>query len=145
MKRLIQIIFFLALLLLLSWYGANYNPWTTLGDAVASPDEYDGRLINLFIYPKITALYEDGFQIRQVDGLSMKVYGDTTGLKTGEYVGLQAVFHREGYLTATQASIAKNRKYKVFLSLFPVAFVLLLFLKFYRFDFRKFQFEVKNA
>lgn len=145
MNRWLQFILLLFLLIFLSWYGAKNNPWTTLKDAQANPDVYDGRLINLFIFPRITALYADGFQIKQVDGLSIRVFGDTTGLRTGEFVGLQAIYHHEGFLTATRATVAKNRKYKIVLSLIPVVFVLLLFGKFYRFNVRKFQFELSNA
>jgi hypothetical protein len=126
-------------------YGAAQNPWVTLNDALARPDQYDGRLINLFIYPKVERLTTNGFDIREVDGPMIHVLGDTAGLKVGEFVGMQAIFHKEGYLVATHAEISKRRKYKVIFSLLPVVLVGFLFIRSFQFNIRKGQIEVRDA
>lgn len=129
----------------LIFFGATRNPWVTLNEALARPNQYDGRVINLFIYPKIERVTADGFDIIEAGKPLIHVFGDTTGLKVGEYVGLQAIFHKEGYLVAIRAEIAKRRRYKVFLSLIPVLVVGFLFFRSFRFDIRKGQFEVRDA
>jgi hypothetical protein len=126
-------------------FGATHNPWVTLNDALAQPDRYDGRVINLFIYPRIERIDADGFDIREAGGPIIHVLGDTTGLKAGEYVGMQAIFHKDGVLTATHANVARRRNFKVLFSLFPVAFVGFLFFRSYRWNVKKFQFEARHA
>ncbi|HDQ44217.1 MAG TPA: hypothetical protein ENN17_01795 [bacterium] len=145
MNRWIAVMLLAAGLTGLLYYGAAGNPWVMLHEALARPDEYDGRVINLFVFPKIERIHADGFDIREANGHPIRVYGDPAGLRAGEYVGLNAVFRKEGYLVALEASVSERRRYKVFLSLFPVAVVGFLFMRTFRFNFRKMQFEARDA
>lgn len=101
-------------------WGAQNSPWLLLEEARADPVRYDNATVNMFLYPKIGEIYSDGFLLTERGGRSIRVYCDTTGLIEDKWVGLEAVYHKEGYLIARTVKVAKNRGYKVYFSLLPV-------------------------
>jgi hypothetical protein len=129
---------------MLSYYSAFYHPWITLNECLDDPVKYDGYTITSFKEPMIGNIYSDGFQLILKDGNSIRVYCDTTGLISREYIGLIAVFHQEGYLVAKDLMIARNRRHKIWLSIIPVLFVCILLFNFYRFNLKKFLIESRS-
>ena len=137
--------FFLLLLLLcgLSYYGTLSAPWLKLTTCLQDPEEYDGSLVTYFSEPRIQEITNSGFILHTSSG-TIPVLSDTAGLRQGEYIGLTAIYHKEGYLTATRWVISKNRRYKIILSILPVCLVAFLFFRTFRWN-RCIGFEVRHA
>lgn len=142
--RWIWIGLLLAIIIFLSFRSANHRPWIHIRDCLKDPEKYDGKLVIDYNEPRIQEIYADGFLLQQRQIPPIRVYSDTTGLILGEYIGLQAIFHQEGYLEATIVQIAKNREEKIWISVLPVFFVGFLFFRHYRFNIKKVQFELKR-
>ena len=143
-QRIIKISILLFLLLALSYYGAHFHPWIETSDCLDRPGEYDGKLVTLYSEPMIGEIYSDGFQLLQKHRPPIRVYSDTTGLHTGEFIGLRATFHREGYLQAVSLRVARNRRYKIWLSILPVIFIGIALLHFFRINWKPFQIEQRK-
>ena len=143
-KRIVLILTLFIILCLLCIYTGLAHPWISIEECLKNPKKYDGRLITEYWEPQIGKIYSNGFQLIQRHAPSIRVYCDTTGLQSGEFVGLKAHFHDKGYLTAEQAFVATNRRYKIWLSVIPVFLILFLFLYYYRINLKKFQFELRN-
>ena len=65
-------------------------------------------------------------------------------LKEGEFVGMRAIFHREGYLEAVALHVAKRRREKIWISVLPVFLVGFLFIRNFRFNLKSFQIELRK-
>jgi hypothetical protein len=128
----------------LSFYSAHFHPWIGLNDCLQNPQKYDGQLVTSYNEPMIGEIYSDGFQLIQKQVPSIRVYSDTTDLSTGEYVGIRAVFHREGYLVATNLKVARNRRSKIWLSVIPVLIICSFLMYYYRFNMKTFQIELRK-
>ena len=102
--------------------------------------QVNGAVIDVGNEAVVVDLLDDGFVIRQL-GKDVRVKGDTKGVKRGEYVILQAKFHKPGRLEANEIRIAKKRRSKIVLSIFPAIFIIFYFLKKYRFSFHDLYFE----
>jgi hypothetical protein len=124
--------------------SAFHHPWISYSDCVADPAAYDGRVVEGFREPVIGAVRAGGFELRQRGMSPVFVRADTAGLKTGEYVALKAVFHRDGGLTAIVAKVASGRREKMAVSLFPAFGILILFFRRFRFGWKTFEFEMKS-
>jgi hypothetical protein len=129
---------------LLSGYSAFHHPWLSYRDCVSDPVRHDGRLVGEFHEPLIGEIRRDGFELLQRGEAPVFVFADTTGLISGEFVSLKAVFHKDGSLTATVAVVASRRREKMILSLFPAVLILLLFFKYFRFIPKRFEFEPRS-
>jgi hypothetical protein len=141
-----MIIILLAMIITLSYIGMRTAPWLSVNTCLENPDAYHGRTVTYYREPKVGDIYADGFQLLQKKGPSIRVYADTTGLIQGEYIGMIATFHRDGYLISQSLRIAKNRRYKIGFSVFPVVIVAVLFFRSFRFNLKKCQIELrKNA
>jgi hypothetical protein len=142
-KRILT--FFLLLFLLggLSYYGTLNPPWLKLTSCLEDPEKYDGSLVTYFSEPRIQEITASGFILHTTSG-TIPVLSDTSGLRQGEYIGLTAIYHKAGYLTATRWVISKNRRYKIILSVIPVCLVAFLFFRTFRWN-RRFEFEVQHA
>lgn len=143
-KRSISILILVLIIGLLCVYTGWTHPWVNIKECLQNPKKYDGALVTEYWEARIGKLYSDGFQLTQRHAPSIRVYCDTSGLTTDEYVGLRAHFHQEGYLVAEKAFVATNRRYKIWLSVIPVGIIFFLFVCHYRFDLKKFQFQLKE-
>jgi hypothetical protein len=130
----------LLLLASLLWYGKVYNPEITLQMCLASPERHDGAMINIGTEVTVAEVLPDGFVIRQM-GRTIKVMGNAPGLGIGEFISLQAVFHRPGWLELKALHVARNRRAKIWTSVIPMALILGFFFHRYRFDWRRFEFR----
>lgn len=124
---------FLSLLLFgLCAYGRYFHPWISLSDCLKHPEKYDQHVVLSFDEPVIGKIDSTGFELLHKGGPPVYVYADTSGLKTGEFVALSAVFHKQGYLTAIRAAVAHRRREKMAVSVIPVIFVGILFFRYFR-------------
>jgi len=131
-------------LIALSFYNVHYHPWVSLNDCYENPEKYDGQLVTHFREPMIAEIQDNGFILKQYQGPSIKVFANTKDLKIGEFVGLKAIFHKEGYLEAVTCRVAKNRRYKIWLSVIPVVLIAFLLMRFFRIDWKTVSIKVKD-
>jgi len=124
--------------------SALRHPWTSLNQCLDQPERYDGHEVTQFREPVIGKLFADGFELLQKDGPPVRVYCDTTGLIRGEFVGIRATFHRQGYLDQTYLQIATLRREKMVISVLPAVLVVGLFMCRFRWNRRKFQIEPRD-
>jgi len=132
------------LLIALSVVTVYHHPWISLNDCYENPEKYDGKLVTHFREPVIAEILDDGFILKQYQGPSIKVFAETTNLKTGEFVGLKAIFHKEGYLEAVSCRIAKNRRYKIWLSVIPVVLVAFFLFQSFQVEWKTIRIRVKD-
>ncbi len=140
---------FTVIMILLSglvWYAGNHPPWIDLKDCVRDPGQYDGKQVTYIREPRVDSLTEDGFILKYGSG-KIRVKADfiPAGFKAGEYIGMTAIYHKDGTLTAEKLIIARNRRYKIWLSVIPVLTVAVLFFRFFRWNRSKFQWEMRHA
>ena len=128
----------------LSFYTAHNHPWIDTTECLQHSEQFDGCLVIRFREPMIGEIYNDGFQLIQKNQPPIRVYSDTTELRSGEFIGLQAIYHKEGYLTAEDLRVARNRRYKIWISMIPVLILGVGILCLFRFDSRRFQIELRN-
>ncbi len=143
-KRVLVLSLLFILLVCLSFYGKYHHPWLNLQTCLNNPQGYDGHLITSYSEPQIGQLYDNGFQLNQKHLPSIRVLADTSGLIEGEYVGLTAIFHEDGYLTATSIHVAHRRRYKIWVSVIPVLLVGLVLIRNFRFDRKRFLIGLRN-
>jgi hypothetical protein len=117
--------------------SGNRNPWLSLNACLAEPSACDGKWVSHFREPVIGALLPDGFLLMQKRGPSIRVRCDTTGLVEGEYVGIKAVFHKEGYLDHAVFLVAHGRREKIVISAFPALGICIWFLFAFKWNGRK--------
>ena len=140
-KRIITITGLLLCLILLAAYSAYNHPWLELNTCLSNPEKYDGQTVIKFREPLIGKIYDDGFQLIQRHGPSIRVYADTTGLIPNKFIAMKAVFRKEGYLEALSLHVSSNRRYKIVLSVIPVIFIVMLILKHFHINLKKIQIE----
>ncbi|MBN2103737.1 hypothetical protein JW835_06830 [bacterium] len=139
------ILFVLIILLTgLCYYGGTHTPWLKLSTCLEHPEKYDGQRVTYIREPKIEKVTPEGFILNH-GGDTLPVIADTTGLKANEYIGLVAIFHKEGYLEAVDMVISKNRRYKILLSVIPVLLTAFLFFRSFKINWKTMQFEMKHA
>ncbi len=143
-KRFIIMFFLLTVIVSVSYYGAHHHPWIHIKECLEYPEKYDGKLVTDYDEPTIGEIDADGFMLVQRQIPTIRVFADTTGLIRGEYIGMHAIFHKEGYLEALSIHMAKNREEKIWVSIPPVLFVGFLFILHFRFNFRKLQIELRK-
>ena len=100
---------------------------------------YDGRTIAIGTEITVQEILQDGFTIKQF-GHIIKVKGQAENIAPDDFITLSAVFHKQGWLELKSYHIAKNRRFKIFVSIFPALLVLVIFFKSFRFDFKRFVF-----
>jgi hypothetical protein len=143
-KRFLSLSILFILLVCLSLYGKYHHPWINLQMCQKNPKIYDGHTVTSFSEPRIGQIYSDGFQLIQKDSPPIRVLADTAGLETGEFVGLKAVFHDEGYLTAVSIHVAHYRRSKIWISVIPAVIVLFFMIRYFRLNIKKYQIELRS-
>ena len=143
-KRLLYIFLLLLGLFSLSYFSVHHHPWISVSDCLEDPGQYDGAVVTSYHEPTIGKIYSDGFDLLQKHHPSIRVYADTTGLIKGEYVGLKAIFYKEGYLKSVELVVASKRRKKIWISVLPVILIGFLLLKYFRLNLKSFQVELKK-
>ena len=134
----------LILTAVLCFYSKLGHPWIGLGDCLADTKACQGRMITKYQEPLIGEIYADGFELIQRRLPAVRVYADTTGLRTSEFVAMRAIFHEEGYLEAEFAVVQEKRRQKIWMSVLPVMLVFALLFRGFRFNLRKMQIEIRG-
>ena len=142
--RMFLIIFLSIVIAGLGYYNVKTNPWISVEQCFENPEFYDGKLVARYSEPLIGEIYPDGFQLQQKKAPSIRVYSDTTGLISGKFVGMRALFHKEGYLEAISLHVAKRRRYKMWISVLPAFLVGILLFRYFRWNKQKKWIEVKD-
>lgn len=124
--------------------SAIFHPWLSLNTCMARPSAFDGRRVALFHEPKIAMVFGDGFLLSQKKGPSIRVFCDTTGLIHGEFVGITAVFHKEGYLDGAVTHVVMLRREKIAVSIVPAVAVCFFFSLRFRWNGRECRLEPKK-
>ena len=143
-RRLIWILLLLAGLVFLSYYSVYHHPWISLTDCLSDPEKFDGALITSWSEPMIGEIYSDGFQLNQKGIPSIKVLADTSGLISGEYIGIKAIYHKEGYLESVIHIVANKRREKIWLSVIPVLLIGFLLLRYFHFNFHNWTIDLRR-
>ena len=138
-NRFFRLFIYSVLLLGLILYGRFFHPFVTLKMCLNEPEKYDGSTIIVGNEAVIKKIFKDGFSIVQM-GVEIRVFGPTD-VEPGEFVVLQAVFHKPDRLESIKIRIAKKRRSKIWLSVFPAILVVFYFLRQYRFNFSSLYFE----
>lgn len=142
--RVLGLICIPILLFLLAFHSARTYPVLSLNDCMEDPDAYDEQIVSWYNEPMIGEIYNDGFLLVQGQGPSIRVLADTAGLIPGKFIGMVSVFHEEGYLESKKLVVARNRRYKIWLSVIPVFIVGFLLLKTIRINWKKGNLELKD-
>jgi len=142
--RLFYIFLLLLGLISLSYFSVYHHPWISVSDCLKYPENYDGAIVTSYYEPTIGKIYPDGFKLLQKNNPAIRVYSDTTGLIQGEYIGLKAIFQKEGYLKAVELIVAKKRREKIWISVLPVILIVFLLLKYFCLNIKSFQVELKQ-
>ena len=128
----------------LSYFSVHHHPWISVADCLEDPEKYDGAVVTSYHEPIIGEINADGFNLLQKHNPSIRVYADTTGLIKGEYVGLKAVFRKEGYLKKVELIVARKRREKIWISILPTILIGFLLLKYFRLNRSPFQIELNK-
>jgi len=140
-KYLIPLLFFiLGLFMIRSVY---FNPWLSISTCLQNPEKYHNCYITRLQEPRILSIERDGFILGQKQVPSIKVISDTTGLRINEFVGLTSRFHKDGYLIAEKVEIAYDRREKIWLSTLPFFLIVFLFFRYFKFNIKRFCFELR--
>ncbi|MBN1559267.1 hypothetical protein JW998_03410 [candidate division KSB1 bacterium] len=137
--RLLRVAVYFSSLVLLVLYGRFFHPFVTLQMCLADPEKYDGVTIHVGNEAVIVEVLPDGFSLEQL-GRRVRVLGPRD-VRVGEFIILNAVFHKEGWLEVKRMRIAEKRRAKIWLSVFPAVFICIYFVARFRFDFRTLYFE----
>ena len=143
-KRFILFSILLTALFGLCFWGRYFHPWIDTTQCDRNPATCDGLLVIHFSEPMIGEIYKDGFLLLQKNKQPIRVRSDTTGLIPGEFIGLSAIYHREGYLETVSLEIARNRRYKIWLSVIPLGIVIFALIRCFRINLNPFQIELRT-
>ena len=126
-KRLLRIVLYITCLVAMVIYGYRNNPAITLQMCLDNPDKYDGTQIEIGNEIIVYSVTQFGFVIKQMNNL-VEVRGETNDVEPHEYIVLKAVFHKGPWLELKDYHVAKRRRAKVYISVFPVLFIFAYFL-----------------
>jgi hypothetical protein len=126
-KRLLRIVLYTICLVSLVIYGYRNNPAVTLQMCLDNPDKYNGTQIEIGNEIIVYSVTQFGFVIKQMDNL-VEVRGETKDVEPHEYIVLKAVFQKGPWLELKDYHVAKRRRAKVYISVFPVIFIFAYFL-----------------
>ncbi|MBN2410412.1 hypothetical protein JXQ31_01895 [candidate division KSB1 bacterium] len=141
--RIVVLLTYFIAMLLLIFYGKNFYPAITLEMCLNQPERYDGSQIDIGTEITVDKIYQDGFTIKQF-GHIVKVKGRAENMEPGDFITLSVVFHKDGWLELKSYHIAKKRRFKIAVSIFPALLVIYLLLKSFSFDFKRFVFEERH-
>lgn len=117
-------------------YGATNHPRVTLDLALANPQKYDNMLVDTVVEGRVFSVEQNGIILRSGEHL-IPVRGRIESADPGDFISLRALFHKQGWLELKEARVAKGRRGKIVLSALTATVVLCLFVRHYRFDFRR--------
>ena len=133
MIRLSAMVLLAALIAFFCAYGGLREPGETLDGCLADPAAHDGAMVCSPHESVIGRVMEGGFTLKW-DGREIPVRGISRYLKSGTYVGVRGIFHREGYIEARAIHVGRFRRLKMLASVAGAAVVFALLWKGLRWD-----------
>lgn len=127
----------------LIYYGYRNNPAVTLQMCLNAPLRYDQKEIGVGTEAIVVEVLPDGFLLKEMDR-TIRVKGNPQNVDQGDFVRMQAIFHKEGYLELKRLHVVKGRRLRIFISILPALLVLFLLFKTYRFDWRQMLFTERT-
>jgi hypothetical protein len=141
--RVFKIIVPFLLIVTLVFYARAKGPLIYPGykEAKKQPSLFIGKKINFG--GKILEVKDDYFYVES-EKEPVKVFGKLTKDKVNYLISGNAVYQADGSLKALDFHLSNLRGYKITLSIIPIILIVYLFLKEYRFDFKKTKFKKRN-
>jgi hypothetical protein len=123
---------------------AHHNPpFPSIVQCLADPSGHDGAVVSTGSGGAVEAIEKSGFRIARKSG-KVLVRGRAEGIKKGDFVFLEAVFHKEGYFELKRIYNSRYRHLRIAASLAGLLWVILIFFRSYRFDPSRFLFIQRN-
>lgn len=120
-----------------SWYS---NPDASLTDVMASPTAFDGQQIKISLEPVVESVGNGDFVVRS-RGFRIRVLATIDPSDVGGFVYLQGRFRMagpnetcDGIIEEPEFYVAQGRRAKIWISVVPAIWVLLLLLRHFRLD-----------
>jgi hypothetical protein len=128
--------FLLLIIVALCIYGYFTHPQPTLKQCLLDPEKYDGYPLKVFGEVRAGSIHKEGFEFVE-EKSRVWVKPRPKDIKDNEFIEMQVVFHKEGYLELLQYYIHKGRRLKIAVSAIAVVVVMLLFFREYKFDLKR--------
>jgi hypothetical protein len=147
-SRFIKIVIASIFLAVCGLYSQNrYNKRVVdLKKCINEPMKYDNRIVHIVHDAMILDTAMDRFTIESRGVVIPVVFKQPIDLAkssvaVNDYISLTAVFHKEGYLTGKRYHLHKYRRLKMYSSLIIAIVFFILFIRYFKFNFKKFIFE----
>ncbi|MDZ7289198.1 MAG: hypothetical protein ONB44_11655 [candidate division KSB1 bacterium] len=139
-----RILIGLALLVLLGAW-ANYScPYPDLAEILANPKKFAGQRVAIFIEARIVEQTEDGFILMQ-RGKRLRVHCEVKEAPVGEYVAVAGIFDPPDHLRADGLRLARDRRWKMSISVVPLLLLIILLPLALRFDHQTRTFTLRTS
>jgi hypothetical protein len=115
----------IVLTLICAW--AQYScPYPELAQMLKNPEQYAGKRVAVFIEARVKAHTADGFRLDQ-RGAQLQVHSAVKNAPLDEFVSVAGIFQPPNHLHADTVHLARDRRWKMAVSVIPVlALVFLL-------------------
>ena len=98
-----------------------------------NPEEYAGKRVAIFIEARITAPMAGGFMLEQ-RGEQLQVHAAVKNAPLNEFVSVAGIFQPPNHLYADTVHLARDRRWKMAVSVIPVLALVFLLPLALRFD-----------
>ena len=112
-------------------YGAHNQPELTLTQALSNPEFHDGDSLFVGTEAVITQIEAEGFFISYLDQ-QFWVLGQHPDLQVGDFIQMNVIFHRQGWLELIACYVPDNRRLKIWYSILPLPVLTVLFFLYWR-------------
>ena len=130
-KRISALLLLPVVMILLSIHGQRNDPSINLRKCLQDPIRFDLQTITIGTETTVKKIEDDHFVISQI-GADLKIFGTCPEMRENDFVQLVGVFHKEGWLELESCYVARYRRIKIWISIFPIIFVGVIFLKEWR-------------
>lgn len=128
--RILSGVALMALMGVWSWHA---NPNIDLADLLSEPDRYDGAYVEGFGEATVAELTPGGFMIQTGEGLRVEILSDVAPAPVGTYVTVAGHFRAPARVEAEAVRFAEGRRWKMVVSVVPLAALVLAHPRFMRF------------
>ena len=122
--RPVKVVVSLAAVLAMCLWSFSAPPLATLTDCLSAPIECDGQVLSTGSGGKVESVDVDGFWLSGgVWGEPVRVIGGAPGLRPGDTVFIEAVFHQDGFLELQDIYVSRYRDLRILVSVPAVLYV----------------------
>ena len=134
-QRISALVLLPLVMISLSVFGERHDPSINLRMCLQDPLQYDLQMITVGTETTVKKIEIDHFVISQM-GKELIVYGQCPGIHENDFIQLVGIFHKEGWLELKSCYIARYRRIKIWISIFPIIWVAVLFFKEWRWQWK---------